>query len=874
MSIIQQLEDLKEWSKDSTRYERRLAFRGSMGTQAGTIPPEWDELSDREREYYRTGPWSTREDYSKGQLVQPGPGRQGYGGKDYRELEPEFVERIREKIKLKPGQKWRFDLHTFGVPKGDPLYNKARYYGYKREQDIAKQAEYAKHPEKVERRKATQKKRYDIHKEEILEQGKEYRAQKDVAKKRIIQQAEYLASPHGSAVRKAAMTKQMAEVGVFPSGNNYNENVWRDLWRSSQKKGQERFIWVDENGNRLSKKDLPKKDGKVYWTSDYKKIKFYDTKTKQFIKLDDSIKGKGISMEKYLNQKSVGGSGAYEGAINTYKNKDAYKSHKIMYKGKEQNLGTILRDKLFSPMDKKKAQFGKSAFVAAHPDIDNQWWKSEVAFADANQQLEYLERTLARDMKVAKDTAAKNKVLANFAKKVEKQPGGITRIIEGTTYGIKPTERSVITAAGQEANLMKSKNFRNWIKKFPCKRDTGGSVDINCHIEGMRHEKNLVKSGQGSRAMANKFIEGTTLARKGKFGKVTRGFLRGTVVGDILFEGAYAGYNWLQGEDAADIWKLSWYSFADPNLWKDGKYIGWMEDAEQAKLYTRTDNREFIYTDGKESKNPNFGKAIGIIPEIKRYVDNANKLQKQFDLQDNVFQAELPQRQDPASPEGAQKRIMKAKTELSDFNTRMNLEGGEGQIYKDLEQDQKAFLEREEVVGARKLQKKMDRFEWLKSKGAFPEEKEFLSNEVKAEKLAQRRQEEMEAVNQYSSIFSSPEALADYFVSEEDAQSYIKANYPTYYGHVASKRLVPFVKQHMFSRFREDPRYNQFIISQAAEYDPSWKGTQYQQGGRVSYFDGGIASIRRPWAIPPESGPMPQGGGLSSQFNRVKKLTG
>jgi len=37
---------------------------------------------------------------------------------------------------------------------------------------------------------------------------------------------------------------------------------------------------------------------------------------------------------------------------------------------------------------------------------------------------------------------------------------------------------------------------------------------------------------------------------------------------------------------------------------------------------------------------------------------------------------------------------------------------------------------------------------------------------------------------------------------------------------------------------------------------------------------GGIAGVRRPWAIPPASGPMPQGGGLSSQFNRVRKLTG
>ena len=44
-NVIQQLEDLKEWSHDAARYERRLNFRG-------------------------------------GQLVQPGPGRSGYAGKD------------------------------------------------------------------------------------------------------------------------------------------------------------------------------------------------------------------------------------------------------------------------------------------------------------------------------------------------------------------------------------------------------------------------------------------------------------------------------------------------------------------------------------------------------------------------------------------------------------------------------------------------------------------------------------------------------------------------------------------------------------------------------------------------------------------------
>jgi len=41
-------------------------------------------------------------------------------------------------------------------------------------------------------------------------------------------------------------------------------------------------------------------------------------------------------------------------------------------------------------------------------------------------------------------------------------------------------------------------------------------------------------------------------------------------------------------------------------------------------------------------------------------------------------------------------------------------------------------------------------------------------------------------------------------------------------------------------------------------------------GGVANMAGGGIASIRRPNAIPPESGPEPQGGGLSTMFNRVK----
>ena len=48
----------------------------------------------------------------------------------------------------------------------------------------------------------------------------------------------------------------------------------------------------------------------------------------------------------------------------------------------------------------------------------------------------------------------------------------------------------------------------------------------------------------------------------------------------------------------------------------------------------------------------------------------------------------------------------------------------------------------------------------------------------------------------------------------------------------------------------------------------------WEKNVRRPWMGGGIVGIRRPNAIPPASGPMPQGGGLSSQFNRVKKLQG
>ena len=89
--------------------ERRLAFRSNnpMGTEAGTIPIEWDELSPQEQDYYQNPPFSTHSDFlgAKGgsaQLVQPGPGRQGYAGDDVKDVVEFAIKKSKHKLRGDP----------------------------------------------------------------------------------------------------------------------------------------------------------------------------------------------------------------------------------------------------------------------------------------------------------------------------------------------------------------------------------------------------------------------------------------------------------------------------------------------------------------------------------------------------------------------------------------------------------------------------------------------------------------------------------------------------------------------------------------------------------------------------------------------------
>ena len=444
----------------------------------------------------------------RGLVDEPG----SYGGRDSYVISDELKELIKEKIKLKPGQKWNFynpktgKGHSFGVPKGTPLYDKARYYGGKQAKDLARKkeelakmspkerAEYnrikaektkkflEKNPEKAEARKIQQQK---------------YRAEPEIKKRDLVTRATYESKPERIKMKKEYMTKRQAERGIFPTGNNYKENVWRDVFRSSQVKNPR---WVVSNDKRqiLSFDQYPKKDGKTFWgEGKYKQVKFLDTETGQLIKLDNSIKGKGITMEKYLN--SNFGKGTYDNALNTYKSKNAMRNYELKIGGKNQKLGTVLKDRLFTPKEiAARGDMGTSVFHVSHDEgVGKNWWKSRVTTGDANFELKNLDRTLKRDLSVAKTELEKNKVLKAYERNVKKQPGGIISTIEQGTFGIKPTEKSVIEAASKKARITTAEGYRDLIKAIGCPgKAMGGRVGFQSGTTCLTKGVDAINSGK------------------------------------------------------------------------------------------------------------------------------------------------------------------------------------------------------------------------------------------------------------------------------------------------------------------------------------------------------------------------------------------
>ncbi len=341
-----------------------------------------------------------------------------------KKLSQSTINQIKQKY---PKINFDFNQFKYGIPDNHPNYYSVRNLDPVR---IKRKLEIRKTPEYREKRKIQAKKYYATNKPIILKKLQEQYRTPEGQKKYNIQLEKKL--------------KRLAtEVGFFPTGTKNPElNLWHDLYRASQAKRanpdpNRRFVLEEKY---LKNVPINKETKRPSWSLNdyYKNVRFLDTKTNQRIKLNDKIKGEGITLKNYLNNtigKEENKKNVYENALKGYQFKNTLKNQKINYKGIDERLGTILQ-KLAT--QKQKPITGKnrlifSALEVHHPyGIQNKFWKNEVTFRDANQNLRLIDKDLNRLFNAAKDETEQRKVIDSFTKQVQKLPGGINYFFNDT----------------------------------------------------------------------------------------------------------------------------------------------------------------------------------------------------------------------------------------------------------------------------------------------------------------------------------------------------------------------------------------------------------------------------------------------------------
>jgi len=487
-----------------------------------------------------------------------------------------------------------------------------------------------------------------------------------------------------------------------------------------------------------------------------------------------------------------------------------------------------------------------------------------------------------------------------FIKKIReiaKEHGGIRREVEGVMVGKKATQESILEKIAERTGL--NKRTHNQILKAYQNVGIGGHCKIGkAAAEGGRigfaaggyddcmnnaiqeHNKNLKSNDLTVRneARAKQFNINKTKNMKSLMSLGARGGKSVLKLGrtwgielEPIFEGAFyeyarrKGYTHEQAKEETFFWKM-----LDPST-----KTGLLEGAEpllEKELYEIRGEDEFMDVDNRPPmQDPEFGQLLGERKSVKRYVENEKALAAAYDKYNQLYTAyKIATTGKSTDPEKAE-QLMTASENLWE-----EIKGLEKQLNYDRDMYQAAVEKQQTEQGLRAI----EYGEY--GQGDTPE-------------LARRREEERyRLMNEKFPGYGK--AQIDQKL-EDDFYSYIDPNLKGYKGQTVQRpEGLRYIGKPVGHREKPQVSYKDWLnVGNAgtfSDYLNSFKsrGVSYDRASdyykdkdKMAYFaenfrtekaGGGIAGIRRPWAIPPESGPMPQGGGLSSQYNRVKKLTG
>ena len=878
-NIIQQLEDLKEWSQNPERYERRLAFRGSMGTEAGTIPAEFDELSPQEQQYYQNPPFSTHPDFlgAKGgsaQLVDHGPGRQGYQGvkgkskykveelneatkhytdgkyKNWDEL-TEAASKIKQTEMRNAPKEVRDAYHTrIGIrnnlknnkgkfvipdPKGGqfkPLYfteysdkaflkdlksNKGTYeiatdYYLKNKKFIQKQMignVEYTRPISYLSKVLSQRKNRNP---DIAEELIRFRSWSD-AQKGPKTQREY-------AKKVERLLPLAIENGIVPSTIDTHSKYFKwakkqkidpllKLFNNMEKVGIEHIAGISRAVDIMDYKSL----GEIVPLLGDKSVNF-----EKGLLYDRPMTGLGKNILKSDNIKIQKNNLK---ALNNMSKEAAemYNTIAVKYKLNPEKLNSIGGQML------ERVTKGDPLSNTLLRDADLVMKQYAASGGEKRASFKHLDPDVKKTIKLYEAGDVK---------------GGIQLLKKmGYGGGCKASGGRVGFADAGDVGSGQMKCIMKDVKKT---RDDLKSPNVEVRAKALTKQRKALQLAKQIPKIGKILKTGVQMGTAAitaplKWLGLTSGIgyaIEGIVEGGFYDNARRKGYSHEQAMAETFSPRLI-KEGAEGKSTKDVPWYGGSEKLREKELYEIKGKNEFIDVENRpQMQDPTFGKVVGTRGKVKQYVDALKEQDRIYDLigKKEALKGEptttdetlfIPGDLDAASADvqdlarsGAYRRVDQTlKPEgmaAQAYNTAV-----ESQLGKDL-QRKKEYLEKYDP-------------------GALEREEKILSRPRQLEKRYQQMEEK----------------------------------YPTY-----TREQI----EQVLKGWEANTPWNVGFASGVKGYDEmgEWlknydKSAYFAENFRTEKAGGGIAGIRRPGAVPPESGPMPQGGGLSSQYNRVKKLT-
>ena len=451
--------------------------------------------------------------------------------------------------------------------------------------------------------------------------------------------------------------------------------------------------------------------------------------------------------------------------------------------------------------------------------------QSGVGFGSATDDLALTTRTINNKMKGIEKRIANNKILAADIQTL-KNNNVYVRSPDGTLYGagkktpigqFKQIESSVAKALETGVDLRGQKFDNKKLLKFfkdvgyRCRKSGGGEETVACYMDDVKKTRADLKSSDVT-------VRAKALTKQRKALQVASKLPQ---IGKIVRQGLQAG---AAGLSTA----FKWTGLGAPIGYAiEGMVEGGIYDYYRKQGYNHDQAFAETFTPGLIAGRPEdvawYGGAeklrekelIGDVQQNPKVLQYQKALEDQQRVYDTFAEKERgikAGRKDITDPASADIQDLYRSKTISDINRIMNPESMASQAYN-------TAVERQQALDERRKKDYMDKHYNVKEPSPFMQE-----------------QKQRDRYKEMGEMFRS--------YTPED----IQAMYPK------------LSKQFDAGQYKD-------LMEFFSDLD---KKSYYADNFRMEKAGGGIAGIRRPHAIPPKSGPTPQG--LPSMYNRVKRI--